>query len=92
MDVRVALVTGANKGIGFATAQALLNLGMIVYVGSRDVESGRIAVDTLSSDGAARLALLARADENSVLTTLAAIDAAHGRLEVLVSEQRLYRP
>lgn len=85
MDVRVALVTGANKGFGFATAQALLNLGMIVYVGSGDAESGHIALDTLSSDGAARLALLHMADENSVLMTLAAIDAAHGRLDVLVN-------
>lgn len=58
---------------------------MIVYVGSRDAESGGIAIDTLSSDGAARLALLHMADENSILTTLAAIDAAHGRLDVLVN-------
>ena len=85
MDGRVALVTGANKGIGFATAQALLKLGMIVYVGSRDAERGRIAVDTLSSDGTAHLALLDMADENSMLATLAAIDAAHGRLDVLVN-------
>lgn len=85
MDRRIALVTGANKGIGFATAQALLRLGMIVHVGSRDAERGRLAVEALASDGAARPALLDMADEASMRAALAAIEAAHGRLDVLVN-------
>lgn len=37
-DPHRALITGANKGLGYATAEQLLELGHTVYVGSRDVE------------------------------------------------------
>ncbi|MGH6780875.1 MAG: SDR family NAD(P)-dependent oxidoreductase [Sphingomonadaceae bacterium] len=85
MDGRIALVTGANKGIGFATAEALLKRGMTVYVGSRDAERGRVAVDALGAHGSAHLALIDMADEGSMAVALAAIEAAHGRLDVLVN-------
>jgi NAD(P)-dependent dehydrogenase (short-subunit alcohol dehydrogenase family) len=40
---RVALVTGANKGIGFATAVGLGRLGIIVLIGARDEGRGKEA-------------------------------------------------
>ena len=42
-DKPVALVTGANKGIGFAIARQLGELGMRVYLGARDDDRGRAA-------------------------------------------------
>lgn len=36
-----ALITGANKGIGFETARWLLQHGYYVYIGSRSMENGR---------------------------------------------------
>jgi len=36
MSKQIALVTGANKGVGQAVADQLARLGMIVYLGSRD--------------------------------------------------------
>ena len=47
----VALVTGANSGIGFAIAKDLLGLGLTVWVGARDIDRGRRAAEALG-DGA----------------------------------------
>ncbi|MEU4792624.1 SDR family NAD(P)-dependent oxidoreductase [Micromonospora tulbaghiae] len=76
----VTLITGANKGIGFETARQLLDLGHVVYVGARDVERGERAAATLG----ARFVQLDVTDDASVTAALAAIDAAEGRLDVLV--------
>jgi NAD(P)-dependent dehydrogenase (short-subunit alcohol dehydrogenase family) len=76
----VALVTGANKGIGFETAKQLLELGHTVYIGARDVERGEKAAATLG----ARFVQLDVTDDASTNNALATIDAAEGRLDVLV--------
>jgi NAD(P)-dependent dehydrogenase (short-subunit alcohol dehydrogenase family) len=75
---KVAVVTGANKGIGFAVTQALLTEGSHVVAGSLSTENldGRdrvtaVPVDLVSADGPARL-------------IQRAIDE-HGRLDVLVN-------
>src|SRR3954471_8157182 len=76
----VTLITGANKGIGFETAKQLLELGHTVYIGARDAERGEDAAATLG----ARFVQLDVTDDASVTSALAAIDAAEGRLDVLV--------
>ncbi|MFD0249870.1 SDR family NAD(P)-dependent oxidoreductase [Streptomyces sp. NPDC127113] len=76
----VTLVTGANKGLGFETAKQLLALGHVVYVGARDAERGEKAAAELG----ARFVQLDVTDDTSVSGALAAIDAAEGRLDVLV--------
>ncbi|WBQ02001.1 SDR family NAD(P)-dependent oxidoreductase [Kribbella sp. CA-293567] len=76
----VTLITGANKGIGFETAKQLLELGHLVYIGARDVERGEKAAAELG----ARFVQLDVTDDASVSNALATIDAAEGRLDVLV--------
>ncbi|MCS7477921.1 SDR family NAD(P)-dependent oxidoreductase [Umezawaea endophytica] len=76
----VALITGANKGIGFETARQLLALGHVVYVGARDVERGEKA----AADLGARFVRLDVTDDESVADALATIGAAEGVLDVLV--------
>ena len=82
----VALVTGANKGIGLATARLLAARGMSVLVGSRDPERGAGAVAALVGDGFdARHVPIDIADDASVAAAARQIDAEHGRLDVLVN-------
>ena len=48
---KVALITGANKGIGLETARQLGKLGITVLVGARDLAKGEEAVAELKKDG-----------------------------------------
>ncbi|CCH53592.1 (+)-neomenthol dehydrogenase [Fibrisoma limi BUZ 3] len=49
--MKSVLITGANKSIGFETARQLLQKGYYVYLGSRNLENGREAVEKLNAEG-----------------------------------------
>lgn len=49
--MKKALITGANKSIGFETARQLLQKGFYVYLGSRDLNKGLEAVEQLKAEG-----------------------------------------
>jgi NAD(P)-dependent dehydrogenase (short-subunit alcohol dehydrogenase family) len=87
---RVALVTGANKGIGFATAAGLGRLGITVLIGARDERRGAEAVSRLRADGIdARLLLLNVTDDASVARAASAVELSFGRLDILVNNAAL---
>jgi NAD(P)-dependent dehydrogenase (short-subunit alcohol dehydrogenase family) len=48
---KVALITGANKGIGLETARGLGEQGIAIVMACRDESKGRAAADTLRSEG-----------------------------------------
>src|SRR5205823_4520373 len=50
-EKRIALVTGANKGIGFEVARDLARKGFHVFLGARDTEAGEAAVQKLNKEG-----------------------------------------
>ncbi len=82
----IALVTGANKGIGYETARRLGELGMTVLVGARDEERGRAAEAALRGGGAdARFVWLDVTDPDSIAAAARWIDAEFGHLDVLVN-------
>ena len=53
--MKKALITGANKSIGFETARQLLQKGYYVYLGSRNLENGLEAVEKLKAESLTNL-------------------------------------
>jgi NAD(P)-dependent dehydrogenase (short-subunit alcohol dehydrogenase family) len=53
--MKKALITGANKSIGFETARQLLQKGYYIYLGSRNLENGQEAVEKLKAEGLTNL-------------------------------------
>jgi NAD(P)-dependent dehydrogenase (short-subunit alcohol dehydrogenase family) len=81
-----ALVTGANKGIGFEIARGLGALGSVVLLGSRDDNRGKKAAAQLLAEGIqAHPIELDVTDRISILSAVAQIEAQFGRLDVLVN-------
>ncbi|MCG8928133.1 SDR family oxidoreductase [Lentzea sp. CC55] len=83
---KTALVTGANKGIGFAIAQGLGAAGFTVAVGARDDVRREEAVDRLRAAGADAfgVALDVTSDE-SAAAAARTVERTTGRLDVLVN-------
>jgi NAD(P)-dependent dehydrogenase (short-subunit alcohol dehydrogenase family) len=49
--MKTALITGANKSIGFEMARQLAQKGYFVYIGSRDINRGEAAANKLKAEG-----------------------------------------
>jgi NAD(P)-dependent dehydrogenase (short-subunit alcohol dehydrogenase family) len=82
-DKQVALVTGANKGIGLQIAKELAARGLTVLVAARDRDRGAAAARTITGD--ARAIALDVTDAASIAAAAARIRAELGRLDVLVN-------
>ena len=83
---KVAVVTGANRGMGFETARQLAKLGYQVIVTSRDREKGLAAVDTLLSEGLSVEYHQLDVDDPASIDTLANdLRDSHGRIDALVN-------
>lgn len=85
--MKTALVTGANKGIGFETAKILAQNGFFVYLGSRTLEKGQSAVDNLKAEGLnnVKAILLDVANQDSVDAARKTIGEREGVLDVLIN-------
>lgn len=83
---RVALVTGANRGLGLAICRALAVSGLHVVVTSRNAQDAEAAADELSSDALTVSAhQLDVTDPASILRATADITYDFGRLDVLIN-------
>ena len=81
-----ALVTGANKGIGYEIAAGLGALGWSVGVGARDEQRREAAVEKLRADGVDAFGVpLDVTDDASVTAAAELIEQHAGRLDVLVN-------
>jgi NAD(P)-dependent dehydrogenase (short-subunit alcohol dehydrogenase family) len=83
---RIALITGANKGIGFETARQLGVQGITVLAGVRNQARGAEAVDQLRAEGIdAKAVHLDVTDQAAIDAAVAWIDQTYGRLDILVN-------
>lgn len=87
---KIALVTGANKGIGLETARQLGKKGITVIIGARDASRGAAAAAGLKGEGIdACFVQLDVTDQASIAAAAALIDKDFGRLDILVNNAGL---
>ncbi|MCC2280449.1 SDR family oxidoreductase [Streptomyces sp. ET3-23] len=90
---RIALVTGANKGIGRAIAHRLGELGLCVYLGARDEGRGREAEHEMRAEGLdVRFICLDVTDESCVSLAAKRIEDEAGHLDALVNNAGVGAP
>ena len=86
LDNRLALVTGASKGIGAATAQALAAAGAHVVLTGRDVRALEAVEDTIhAAGGASTIAPVDLAESDGIARLASAIASRWDKLDVLVA-------
>jgi NAD(P)-dependent dehydrogenase (short-subunit alcohol dehydrogenase family) len=83
---RIALVTGANKGIGLEIARQLAQAGVNVIIGIRDASRAAAAIADLASQGLATQSLsIDLNDHGSIASAARIIESQYGRLDILVN-------
>ncbi|MBE5102388.1 SDR family NAD(P)-dependent oxidoreductase [Priestia aryabhattai] len=85
MSTKTAFVTGANKGIGFETAKALLKYGFRVLIGARDESRGTAAVEALAEFGDVQLQLIDMADLDSIRAAVSNVKENYADLTLLIN-------
>ncbi len=93
MNQKIALVTGANRGIGKEVAHQLAALGHIVWIGSRELAAGERAASELRASSPKldlRVVQLAVDNETSAKTAVARVLAECGRIDILVNNAGVF--
>ena len=88
---KIALITGANKGIGFETSRQLGRLGYRVLLGARDEERGKEAVETLKKEGIdAQLLVLDVTNQDTIDNAVKFIEEEYGHLDILINNAGVF--
>jgi NAD(P)-dependent dehydrogenase (short-subunit alcohol dehydrogenase family) len=82
---KVALITGANKGLGLEIARQLAQKGCTVLLGARDLTRGTEAAETLKELGDVRAIEIDYARPDTIPHAAKTIEAEFGRLDILVN-------
>src|SRR3954468_2577450 len=83
--LRLALVTGANRGIGLEVSRQLAQRGYLVLLTARDAAKAHKAAERLESDGKVESLCLDAADPRSIEEAAAHVESRYGFLDVLVN-------
>ncbi|WPU94738.1 oxidoreductase [Mucilaginibacter sabulilitoris] len=92
---KIAIVTGANTGIGFETARALFEKGAHVIIASRDAEKGLDAIKRLKSAGVhgeLELGILNLACLEDIKTFAEVFKKSHQKLDLLINNAGVMKP
>lgn len=86
MKEKIALVTGANRGLGFETCRELGRQGYHVILAARDEKKGKIKAEELVKEGHSVIFhRLDMDDPESIKETMQWIEKNYGRLDVLIN-------
>lgn len=86
MTKKIALVTGANKGIGFETAKQLGKKGITIIAAARNAENGNKAVSKLKAEGIdAEFLQLDVTDTTQIQQAFEYINTKYGKLDILIN-------
>jgi NAD(P)-dependent dehydrogenase (short-subunit alcohol dehydrogenase family) len=87
----LALITGANKGIGLETARQLAAQGIHVLIGARDAAKGEAAAQTLQAEGyKADSIALDVSNEASIKQAAQTVTDRYGNLDILVNNAGIH--
>ena len=87
---KIALITGANKGIGYELARQLAKEGVTVLIAARNAELGDAAAGKLKADGADVYFIeLDVTKPDTIAKAAQTIRSQHGRLDILVNNAEL---
>ncbi len=90
---RIALVTGANKGMGLEIARQLGKSGLFVLVGGRNPALGEAAAERLRGEGVdARSVQVDLTEPATIAAAAADIESQEGRLDILVNNAGVSTP
>jgi len=84
-SLRVAVVTGANRGIGFEVCRQLAEKDFVVLLTARDTAKAHAAARKLADAGTVEALVLDVADPPSIKTAAAEVAHRYGRLDVLIN-------
>ena len=90
-DSRIALVTGANRGIGFEVARQLAQKGIEVLLASRDTARGEKAAEQMAAENlSVTFIQLDVTNQASIDLAVTEVANAYGRLDILVNNSGVY--
>jgi NAD(P)-dependent dehydrogenase (short-subunit alcohol dehydrogenase family) len=83
---KIALITGANKGIGLETARQLAQQNIVVLVGARDIKKGEAAAKQLRGEELEAQAIeIDVTKTESIQKAAAQVERKFGRLDILIN-------
>ncbi|BAY81724.1 oxidoreductase, short-chain dehydrogenase/reductase family protein [Calothrix parasitica NIES-267] len=88
-QTKIALVTGGNRGIGFAITQGLLQKGYRVIITSRSLDKAKQAAEKLNSSGIIPVELDV-SDDDSINQAFKSIESQINKLDVLINNAGIY--
>lgn len=85
--MKIALITGANKGIGLETVKQLSKKGLFVYLGSRNLLKGNIVVQNLIENGYQNIKAIEIdvTKPDTILKAKSIVETEHGHLDILIN-------
>ena len=90
-EKKIALITGANKGIGFETSRQLAQLGIKVLMGARDEKKGAASLEKLQAEGLdAEFIRLDVTHSDDISNARALIEKKFGHLDILVNNAGMF--